>query len=350
MKRIELSETMLSNDNIFKSLIENEIDDTVSSAENEKDMFDTVFADIDEDTNFNKLIKPLDADIAVAVQNQMEDPKDVKIVVKRDEDGEKEAFITVEEFANFCKFSGLSVKEAAEKICDECDEEEIPDDKLNIVVHSGLDTASTDATSQFVKCVISNGLNVCSNVTPPTEEAVTEGSWSNSTDIDKEKKWYKEFLARVSKNNSESDEEVKARISALKTCVARMEKCLDDFKKYKNGKGPLKGDSFKDHAEWSFKYIVPTSVFYRLAKYPKVGIGELVLKIGNLATMILGTAGMIALSDYFKINFNVNPVVPVVIGANLYGIERDYENMLTTQIKETNNAIEYLESTLKQKD
>lgn len=76
---------------------------------------------------------------------------------------------------------------------------------------------------------------------PPTEEAVTEGSWSNSTDIDKEKKWYKEFLARVSKNNSESDEEVKARISALKTCVARMEKCLDDFKKYKKGKGPLRG-------------------------------------------------------------------------------------------------------------
>ena len=74
------------------------------------------------------------------------------------------------------------------------------------------------------------------------------------------------------------------------------------------------------------------------------------MKIGNLATLILGTAGMMALSDYFKIKFNVNPVVPVVIGANLYGIERDYENMLTTQIKETNNAIEYLESTLKQKD
>ncbi len=150
MKRIDLSEAMISNDNIFKSLIENEIDNTVFSAENEKDMFDTVFADIDEDTDFNRLIKPLDIDIAAAVH----------------EDGEKEAFITVEEFANFCKFSGLSIKEAAAKICDECDEEEIPDDKLNIVVHHGLDTTSTDAASQFVKCVMSNGLNVCSNVTP----------------------------------------------------------------------------------------------------------------------------------------------------------------------------------------
>lgn len=170
MKRINLSETMISNDNIFKSLVENEIDDTVFSAENEKDMFDTVFADIDEDIDFNRLIKPLDADIAAAVQNQMEDPKDVKVVVKQGDDGEKEAFITVEEFANFCKFSGLSIKEAAEEICDKCDEEEIPDDKLNIVVHSGIDTASTDATSQFVKCVISNGLNVCSNVTTQEKE------------------------------------------------------------------------------------------------------------------------------------------------------------------------------------
>ena len=181
-------------------------------------------------------------------------------------------------------------------------------------------------------------------------EAVQEGSWSNSTDIDKEKKWYKAFLARVSKNNSESDEEVKARIAALKTCVDRMEKCLADFKQYKKGKGPLKGDSLKDHTEFSFKYIVPTSVFYRLAKYPKVGIGELVLKLGNLATLILGSAGMMALSDYFNINFKVNPVIPVVVGTNIYGIERDYENMLTTQIAETNKAIEYLESTLKKKD
>lgn len=192
---------------------------------------------------------------------------------------------------------------------------------------------------------------MCANQKKNDEtEAVQEGSWSNSTDIDKEKKWYKEFLARVSKNNSESDEEVKARISALKTCVDRMEKCLADFKQYKKGKGPLKGDSLKDHTEFSFKYIVPTSVFYRLAKYPKVGIGELVLKLGNLATLILGTAGMMALSDYFKINFKVNPVIPVLVGTNIYGIERDYENMLTTQIKETKDAIEYLESTLKKKD
>ena len=86
-----------------------------------------------------------------------------------------------------------------------------------------------------------------------------------------------------------------------------------------------------------------------MAKYPKVGIGELVLKLGNLATLILGTAGMMALSDYFKINFKVNPAIPVFVGTNIYGIERDYENMLTTQIAETNKAIEYLESTLKKK-
>lgn len=336
MTKVVFNENMLSNTDVFKSLVED--------ASECGDVFDTVFTSTDEE-EFAQTIGDVDHIVADAVKDQMRDASDIKAVIT----SKNECYITIEEFANFCKYAKLTPVEAIQRICEEVSDDEITvtDSNVNIVISSGFDKCSNN---EFVRHLVTNGINVCQPKKNDDTEAVQEGSWSNSTDIDKEKKWYKEFLARVSKNNSESDEEVKARIAALKTCVARMEKCLDDFKKYKNGKGPLKGDSFKDHAEWSFKYIVPTSVFYRLAKYPKVGIGELVLKIGNLATMILGTAGMMALSDYFKIKFNVNPVVPVVIGANLYGIERDYENMLTTQIKETNNAIEYLESTLKQKD
>lgn len=157
MKRV--NESDFFGDNIFRSLIESEVEETKTAAQESEDAFNSVFAMSGEEIDFDRIIKTIDPDLEEVIVNQMADPAEVKMVVKLDDvTGQNECYIAVEEFANFCKFSGLSVREAAARLCEEAGEEDVEPENLNVIVTGSIEDSPSN---EFVKHVIDNGINVC---------------------------------------------------------------------------------------------------------------------------------------------------------------------------------------------
>lgn len=132
-------------------------------------------------------------------------------------------------------------------------------------------------------------------------------------------KWYNKVIQK-SKTKTESKEEVKERIIVLKSCVKEMEKQKNDV--LRNG-GIIK---------YVLKDIIPFNSLYRLIKRQDAYAG-----IGILANM----------AQSFIVNATKSatiascPVSMVIRAAS-------YEQMLDSNIKKTNEAIEFLENKLKE--
>lgn len=159
MKKKFSNGSALLEDNLFRSLLESDAQEAEDSAEANDKLFDSVFVD---DIGFDFVIKDLDPEVSEDIIAHMSDPKDVKIIVKTDEDtDETNAFVTVEEFANFCKYSKLNVTNAVNKLCHAASEEtgeEVTADNFNIIIDKGLDNDTYNG--KFVTHLLSNGINV----------------------------------------------------------------------------------------------------------------------------------------------------------------------------------------------
>lgn len=159
MKKKLSNGSALLEDNLFRSLLECDAQAAEDSAEANDRLFDSVFAD---DIGFDYVIKDLDPEVSEDIIAHMSDPKDVKIVVKTDEDNdETNAFVAVEEFANFCKYSKLDVVDAINKLCYFASEEvgeEITFDNFNIIIDKGVDKDAYNG--KFISHLLSNGINV----------------------------------------------------------------------------------------------------------------------------------------------------------------------------------------------
>ena len=147
MNKVAFNENMLFNTNVFKSLVED--------ASEGGDVFDTVFTNSGEE-EFTQTIGDVDHIVADAVKDQMQDASDIKVVMT----SKNECYITIEEFANFCKYAKLSPVEAIQRICEEVSDDEttVTDSNVNVVITSGFDKCSD---IEFVKHLVTNGINVC---------------------------------------------------------------------------------------------------------------------------------------------------------------------------------------------
>lgn len=159
MKKKLSNGSALLEDNLFRSLLDRDAQVAEDSAEANDRLFDSVFAD---DIGFDFVIKDLDPEVSEDIIAQMSNPKDVKIIVKTDEDNnETNAFVTVGEFANFYKYSKLSVVDAINKLCYFASEEtgeEVTFDNFNIIIDKGVDKDTY--SGKFVSHLLSNGINV----------------------------------------------------------------------------------------------------------------------------------------------------------------------------------------------
>lgn len=350
MKKIGFTESMLSNDHIFRSLIESEVEETEVAAGDAEDMFDSVFDD-DSEAGYDRAVKDVDSDLVNTAEDQMADPKEVKMVVKQDEEtGQTESYITVEEFANFCKYSGLSVREAAAVLCEENSEEsgeDLDTNNFNVIVSAGFDKTSESCNNQFVKHMISNGINV------RVPKIVTEGSWSNSADIAQVEKWYNKFLNSVVTDKNLRKSELNVKIKMLKSCVSKMQKNLDNLNAHKMSRSTV-----NDLMEFTIKEFIPFKSIYNLIKYKGSAV------FGFLTKRILELVAFGLISGDIK-KFANNPMLAFdrkfngeldrkgnIIGtahffARIATTPMSYKKLLEGQIKKTNEAIAYLEERLK---
>lgn len=133
-------------------------------------------------------------------------------------------------------------------------------------------------------------------------------------------KWYSKVIS-ASKTKAESKEEIKDRITVLKSCVKAMEKQKDDVLK---DAGIIK---------YILKDMIPFNGLYRLIKrqdaYAGIGI------LANLAkTYIIAPVTKSAAVGRFPVTMVVRALT--------------YKKMLESNIKKTNEAIEFLENKLKE--
>lgn len=351
MKKIGFTESMLSNDHIFRSLIESEVEETEVAAGDAEDMFDSVFDD-DSEAGYDRAVKDVDSDLVNTAEDQMADPKEVKMVVKQDEvTGQTESYITVEEFANFCKYSGLSVREAAAVLCEENSEEsgeDLDTNNFNVIVSAGFDKTSESCGNQFVKHMISNGINVC------VPKIVTEGSWSNSADIAQVEKWYNKFLSSMTGDKNLRKDALKAKISALRSCVTKMETNLKNLNSNKMSKGTK-----SDLLEFTVKEFIPLKTIYNLFKYKGSALFSFLSRWA--IDLIYGGLLNVATKDAAKNPFiifdpaysrKVAIATTAITGGNIFTkiatSPISYKKLLEGQIAKTNEAIEFLEKRLEE--
>lgn len=353
MKKIGFTESMLSNDHIFRSLIESEVEETETSAGDAEDMFDSVFDD-DSESGYDRAVKDVDSDLVNTAEDQMADPKEVKMVVKQDEvTGQTESYITVEEFANFCKYSGLSVREAAAVLCEENSEESGEDldaNNFNVIVSAGFDKTSESCGNQFVKHMISNGINV------RVPKLVTEGSWSASADIAQVEKWYNDFLSSVVTDKNMRKDALKAKIGTLKACVTKMQTNLDNLNSHKMSRATR-----NDLIEFTIKEFVPFKNIYNLIKYKgsavfgfltriAIGLVSQGLLAGDIAKVTSDKSNLFNPEFYAKFQKKSNLIGAASLFANIATTPVIYKKLLESQIKKTNEAIEFLEKRLEDAD
>ena len=350
MKKV--NESDFFGDNIFRSLIESEVEETENAARESEDAFDSVFAMSEEEIDFDRIIKTIDQDLEDTIVNQMADPAEVKMVVKSDDvTGQNECYIAVEEFANFCKFSGLSVREAAIRLCEEAGEEDAEPENLNVMVTGSIEDSPSN---EFVKHVIDNGINVC-KCEDDSDELVQEGSWSDSMGPEQVEKWYNDLVKDAKNDKSTTKEEVKAKIAVLKACEKKMAKNLEAFDLSKGSHA--RAGTVRDYIEFTLKDLIPLKGLYNLLKYERAPFAQsLVRTLGDLITVyndgvyaswlkglkpleILKGLAQNAFNNHFRISF-----AKIAFSASYY------KKFLTNQLGAVREAIDYLEDKLEKID
>ena len=141
-------------------------------------------------------------------------------------------------------------------------------------------------------------------------ESLNEGGWGvdgNSTDLKKVRKWYSKFITD-SKNKADSKELIDERLEVLRKCSKDMRQTRND----------INGNNSSEMIKYALKSFIPFNDVARLIAKHDVYSG---LRI--LTDMIVPGAGIIVKA----INFN---------------------NMRDQCIKDTDEAIEYLEKKRKE--
>lgn len=136
----------------------------------------------------------------------------------------------------------------------------------------------------------------------------------NATTVKQQIDWYHNFL-KASKSKAESKDELKERIKLLNECLDKMKKEISDPEK-------LMTDTMK----YGLKAFIPCNSIYRyLKRKDRTALNALLVGlIGNVVS--LGTLG-----------------TPIMIGYRAF----NYKKMVEKCIKETEDAIKYLEGKLK---
>lgn len=350
MKKV--NESDFFGDNIFRSLIESEVEETEAAARESEDAFDSVFAMSGEEIDFDRVIKTIDLDLEDTIVNQMADPAEVKMVVKSDDvTGQNECYIAVEEFANFCKFSGLPVREAAIRLCEEAGEEDAEPENLNVMVTG---TIEDSPSNEFVKHVIDNGINVC-KCEDDSDELVQEGSWSDSMGPEQVEKWYNDLVKDAKNDKSTTKEEVKAKIAVLKACEKKMRKNIEAFDLRKGGHA--NPGTVKDYVEFTLKDLVPLKGLYNLLKYERAPFAQSVVRtLGDLIAIyndgaslhsLKGLKPLEMLGRFVDNAFNHHIKVTMAkIGFSM----TYYSRFLQNQVSAVCEAIDYLEDKLEKMD
>ena len=227
------------------------------------------------------------------ITESKKNPNSVNIFVSED----RKYYLSTSDIEKYMEASGIiDVEEAVENIA-ECN---------NISPYSII--ASYDECSEFVLSSLIESSIVL--------EASAEDAAMSLRQVNK---WYSKVISK-SKTKTESKEEVKERITVLKSCVKEMEK--------------QKNDVLRDGGiiKYVLKDIIPFNGLYRLIKRQDAyaGIGLL----GNIARNFIVNATKSATIAKF-------PVSMVIRAAT-------YKKMLDSNIKKTNEAIEFLENKLKE--
>ena len=188
---------------------------------------------------------------------------------------------------------------------------------------------------------------------------------ADATNLKKAMKWYNKFVNK-SKGKANSKQELKDRINVLKHCKENMEKALRDTRNGKQG-GRIK---------YTLKQLIPFNSIYRLIKHQDVYVGLGVLNTAiNALSFVVGTVagGKIGKSAIDAVNGKIdfdkyaNDAINTVdktikynnvasVASRVTGVgglvlrATQYEKMLETQIKNTSEAIDFLEKKLKEWD
>ena len=155
-------------------------------------------------------------------------------------------------------------------------------------------------------CVIVDENSIIRSELESTGIAIQEKStYSDATNLQKEKKWYNNFVSKM-KTGADSIQEIDTRIAVLKQCVAKMEDARD------NG-------NTGDQVKYALKSWIPFNSLVRFLKNK-----DKVAGIGWAAGMLTSLVGL-------------GGIVEPAVRASLY------KNMLDDNIKSTKEAIEFLE-------
>lgn len=138
------------------------------------------------------------------------------------------------------------------------------------------------------------------------------------------------------KDDASGDKEIRFRISILKRCVDKMERNLKNIDNAKDMNSKM------DLLEYSLKSLLPLKDIYNLIRYKNSAVFEFVSKtivgvIGTAAATIFYVTGSPWLA-------NITRAATTVASVSLN--YPSYKKLLEGQIKETNEAIKYLESKL----
>lgn len=177
---------------------------------------------------------------------------------------------------------------------------------------------------------------------------------ADATTLNKVQKWYMRFVSK-SKDNATNAAAIKARLTVLKQCKANMEKALAASKS-----GEKKGKLL-----YALKNFIPFNAIFRLIKNDDVYAG-----IGLLSGMVVGTV----LNVIFGVNKNAKAAMGSLMQGDVGGATDSYvkelkgaqasstintahlltlrvatyEKMLERMIKNTSEAIDFLEEKLKE--
>lgn len=191
-----------------------------------------------------------------------------------------------------------------------------------------------------------------------TAGIMTEASVdANSTSVRKVMKWYEKFVQK-SKSKADTKTVVEARLNVLKSAKTKMEKALEDAKSGKKG----------DKIKYSLGSLIPFNGIYRCIAKDDVyaGIGSLARSLTSLvmnvvvqnAAFKMGTkeaekvaSGEKSFSQAASTTVKKSVAMGTAAGAvgNAPGVVIRYvsfEKMLTQQIKNTEEAIDFLEKEL----
>lgn len=151
------------NRQLFTSLLESEVERCNAESCAKDDIFDSIFASLDDKSELAGSITELeDGNVADIIDTQSSDAKNVKVAVKdNDEEGVTESYVTLEEFASFCYYSGLGIKAAANAICEENSDDEIELHPANMSIVIRKDALGDPYTKNFADKIMLNGINVC---------------------------------------------------------------------------------------------------------------------------------------------------------------------------------------------